>query len=111
MINQIEITPKQIELLKILNTYKNKAWESNTTEELIVIGKSVIEQFSKEIPARIQFADGSSQTDEKGKILILQILENDIILLKNKGCSDLKNEKFAIASTITILMGVFAKVR
>lgn len=110
MTDKIEITPKQIELIKILNSYKNMSWNANSTQELITIGKAIIQKFLKETPADIQFADGSSKPDEKGKKLVLEILENDIISFENGGYTDLKNEKFAIASTIAILMGVFARI-
>ncbi len=110
MINKMEITPKQIELLKLLNAYKDKSWDAKSTKELITIGNTIVEQISKETPANINFADGSSQPDEKGKKLILEILKTDIISFENGEYSNLKNEKFAIASTISLLMSVFARI-
>jgi len=110
MTNKLDITPKQIELIKFLNSCKTNTWDANSTQELIRIGKTIIEKFSKETPANILFADGSCIPDEKGKKLALEVLENDMILFKNGGYTDLKNKKFAMASTIAILMGVFSRV-
>ena len=101
-------TEEQIALIKALDKLKFAIWESKTTAEIITIGKKAVELSRNIIPATYISANGFKKNDNKGKELITEVLENDIQSLENKGYSTLDDEKFAIVSSIQLLIGVFA---
>lgn len=105
-----EITERQIKLIKSLDRYKKDVWSSDSTAKLISIGKSVLSEFVVEDAAKIYAPDGSYFVNNRGRNLILDVLKSDIINLENKTYSDLSNEKFAIACTLVLLMGVFVNI-
>ena len=108
MQNKIGLTDKQITFIKKLENYKSNVWNSNNTSELIDIAEKIFSEAQNIEPAKIKIANETDTIKHKGKQLILQILENDILALKNQGYSNLDNEKFAVVTSIQLLMGTFS---
>ena len=108
MKNKFGLTHNQITFIKKLESYKSDIWNSSHTADIINIAQKVFSESQYIDPAKIKIANGTDSIDHKGKELILKMLENDISALKNKGYSDLKNEKFAIVTSIQLLMGTFS---
>lgn len=105
-----KVTDKKLIFIKKLDNYKNEVWMAESTIEIINIARKIYEISLIEEPGKIVLANEIEFIDEKGKMLILKVLENDIIALENKDYSDLQNEKFAITSTIALLFGVFSRI-
>ncbi len=108
MHRQPKPTEEQIELIKKLDKLKLDIWESKLTAEIIEIGKKAIELSKNTIPTTYILANGNKKVDTKGKELITEVLENDIKSLENRGYSTLDDEKFAVVSSIQLLIRVFA---
>lgn len=110
MINKDEISNETIENLQILDKFQVQVFNAKSTDELLNIANSLLEEFSTKKPSQIRLNDGTTKYDDKGKLLILSVLENDIIALKNNSYSNLINEKFALSSDIALLMGVYSNL-
>jgi len=108
MQNKIGLTDNQITFIKKLENYKSDVWNTSDTTEIINIAQKVLSESQNIEPAKIKIANGTERIDHKGKQLMLKGLENDILALKNKGYSNIKNEKFAIVTSIQLLMGTFS---
>jgi len=107
MFEQSKPTKKQIELIKKLDKLNNCIWECNSTKEIILIAKEAIVLSKYVKPTTYILANGTEKINNKGKKLILENLENDIVLLKNRSYSSINQEKFAIYTSIQLLIGVF----
>ena len=108
MIQQPKPTDEQIELIKKLDKLKFKIWKTNSTNEVIAIGKEAIDLSKKVTPTAYILANGTTMINNKGKQLILEVLTNDIQLLNEKYYSTSDSEKFAVVTSIQLLIGVFA---
>ncbi|WP_275316967.1 hypothetical protein [Tenacibaculum bernardetii] len=108
MHRQPKPTEEQIELIKELDKLKFDIWESNSTDEIITIGKKAIELSKNVEPTTYILANGTKRVNNKGKQNITEVLLYDIESLENKNYSTLEDEKFAVVSSIQLLIGVFA---
>lgn len=100
-------TDEQIELIKKLDKLKFDIWESDSTDEIIAIGKKAIDLSKNVTPTTYILANGKKMINNKGRQLTLEILANDIQLLESKSYSTIDDEKFAVDSSIQLLIGVF----
>ncbi len=100
-------TDEQIELIKKLDKLKFDIWESDSTDEIIAIGKKAIDLSKNVTPITYILANGKKMINNKGRQLTLEILANDIQLLESKSYSTIDDEKFAVDSSIQLLIGVF----
>ena len=108
MHRQSKPTDEQIELIKKLDKLKFDIWESNSTNEIIVIGKKAIDLSKNVAPTTYILTNGTKMINNKGKQLTLEVLANDIQSLENKAYTTIDDEKFAVVSSLQLLIGVFA---
>ena len=104
-----EVTNDQIKIIQSLENQKQKLFEANDVSQIIDIAKEVLAATESVKPAKLH-ANSSVSNDEKGKVLIRKVLAADIEDLQNGTYSNLPSQRFAVATTIQLLMGVFAMI-